>query len=177
MITYYVSLGGQLVANLLPSHAVGFTQSLVIPDDVTKDGADSIDSYIQSELIRLRAKEADRHAKLIEKIRASNCEIVVSVNKISIVGELRYTEQPRGLFTVRLVSPAEYQAEMTVFGSYARGVMKANQTHSLHGEWLPTVVTEAEDVLVRLYQDQLHRKCHARAYALVEMLQDKIIKE
>jgi hypothetical protein len=170
MITYRVSLSGNLVADLLPAHAMGGTNHLVIPSDVALRGVDVVRAYVATELTLLQqtADEARRKRRLL--LESSDRDLSIAVGEITIVGALCYTGRPRALYTVRLLSPEIYRAEITVFGNAARAQLRGIETHSPLGTWLPEVVAEAEEVLVRLYQDKLHQHRHAAAYALASAL-------
>ncbi len=170
MITYYVSLAGEVVANLLPTHAVGGREQIIIPATVAEQGVHAVQAYVRDELLRLEVALRAAKVRRREVLLASTRRIAIEVEGVSVVGELRYDERPRALFTVRLLEPATCTAETTIYGSAARGQLKGNETHSVLGEWLPSVVEEARTILVQMYRDELHRQQYASEYKLVGLL-------
>jgi hypothetical protein len=166
-VRYTVKQDGNLEARNTDS---ALAASVSVPVKVLSEGPAAVSAHVTRTFKQRALVEKLRRQKRVEKMRANPVGLSVEVSGQPVEGVLRYSETRTGLFYVDLMYPVKYATTTQIHGSMARARSGRNVTHDADGEWLPEIVSEAEDTLRSLYNRQLHREKFAYSYEVAAIL-------
>ena len=166
-LSFAVTKAGELVAWVMDDANGIDIYTLRIPSAIVQVGIDAVTRHLNEQVEIRRTTLKQQQIERQKRIQASAREISITHCGAEVKGWLEPGRAGKELFVVTIRRPSQFAGRRTA--QYRNQF--CDLSHDNSGNWLPSSLTKAEELLRKLYLKALQEKKHPDAYSIRDQLE------